>query len=148
VFLTVTPQANLITDEVTMALVPKVIIARTGGTFENITYKDPEERASQSIVRVPSGNTIIIGGLLRKDTSKTLTKVPILGDIPFVGKAFRHIDDSVVDRELIIFITPHILPDSTAMGSETVKRSPLSREQDVPGKKMDAVNRQLGQMEQ
>lgn len=107
VFLTVTPQANLITDEITMAIYPRVIQARQSSTFAD--FKDPEERGSQSILKVKSGETIILGGLLRTDVSNVVTKVPILGDIPFFGRAFRHNDKSESERELVIFITPKIL---------------------------------------
>ena len=109
VFLTVTPQANILTGEITMAIVPRVIQARIGGTFDGKSFRDPEERGSQSILKVDSGDTIMLGGLLRTDYTNTTTKIPLLGDIPFIGGAFRHKDKSGSERELIIFITPHIV---------------------------------------
>ncbi len=112
VFLKVTPQVYLATREIVLAIAPKVIQARTGGTFQGQTFKDPEERGSQAILKVKDGQTIIIGGLLRTDDSNTLTKLPILGDLPFVGGMFRHKDKSGSERELIIFMTPHIIDDS------------------------------------
>ena len=41
--------------------------------------------------------------------SKKVRKVPLLGDIPLLGKLFRHIDKGVRNRELVIFITPHVM---------------------------------------
>ena len=121
VFLTVTPQASILTGEITMAIVPKVIQARLGGTFEGKTFKDPEERGSQSILKVDSGDTIMLGGLLRTDYSNTITKIPLLGDIPFIGGAFRHKDKNGSERELIIFITPHIIREDSLSKSTSKK---------------------------
>jgi type IV pilus assembly protein PilQ len=133
VFLTVTPQANLLTGEIIMAVVPKVIITRTGLTFQGATFKDPEERGSQSILRVQTGDTIILGGLIRSDTQNIITKVPILGDLPLIGSAFRHKNETISDRELIIFITPHIINETPLPKTAAfTEQRPLVREQDVP----------------
>ncbi len=144
VFLTVTPQANKATGEILMAVSPKVIIARTGATFSGTTFRDPESRGSQSILRVKSGDTVIIGGLLREDTSKTTTKVPILGDIPLIGGAFRHKDDSVKERELVIFLTPHILGETDISKTVKFNAAPeIMREQDIPIKKAKEIEKEL-----
>ncbi len=112
VFLTVTPQADLDTRQIIMSVWPKVVQARRGGTFEGHTFNDAEERGTQSLLKVRDGETIIIGGLLRSDDGRTLTKVPILSSIPFFGAAFRHRDVTSGKRELVIFLTPHILDDN------------------------------------
>ncbi len=114
VFLRVTPQADVDNREITMAIEPKVIQARTGQTFGSQTFKDPEERGTKSILRVSDGDTIILGGLLRTDVEEIKTNVPLLGDLPFFGAAFRHKNKSEEQRELIIFITPHIVPEQYA----------------------------------
>ncbi|MDP2654550.1 MAG: secretin N-terminal domain-containing protein [Candidatus Omnitrophota bacterium] len=147
VFLTVTPQVNTQTQEITMAIIPKVIIARQGATFSNTTFRDPEERASQSLLRVHSGDTIVIGGLVRSDNSNTVTKVPILGDIPLIGAAFRHKDKADVERELIIFITPHIVSTSPARKETAAKIRPITREQDAPSDKLQLIERELSRTE-
>lgn len=110
VFLTVTPQANLLTGEIVMAVYPKVIQASQSQEFPD--FKDPEERGSQSILKVKDGETIVIGGLLRRSDTNTITKIPFLGDIPLLGGAFRHKQKVENERELIIFITPHIVTDN------------------------------------
>ncbi len=130
VFLVVTPQANVDQNEITLALAPRVIITRTGATFNNVTYKDPEERTAQTMLKVKSGDTIILGGLIREDREITVTKVPILGDIPLIGAAFRHKNDSIQERELIIFITPHILKERPS-DLPAEQRVNIVREQDV-----------------
>ncbi len=149
VFLVVTPQANLTTGEITMAIAPKVIQARLGGTFRGETFRDPEERGTQSILKINDGETIIIGGLLRTDKSKTVTKVPFLGDIPVLGRSFRHDDESEVERELIIFITPHILAENTPTSPKPkqISTTPIIREQDIPANKKQEIDNALTQAE-
>ena len=143
VFLTVTPQANLLTNEITLAIAPKVIQARSGGTFEGKTFKDPEERGSRSILRVHDSDTIMLGGLLRTDYSNTATKVPLFGDIPIIGAAFRHKDSDDTERELVIFITPHIASESG--NTELALKNPekMAREQDLPPERLKAVDKAL-----
>jgi type IV pilus assembly protein PilQ len=62
-------------------------------------------------VLVENGGTVVIGGIYTQDTRQTVNKVPVLGDIPFVGFLFR--DRAIVDdkRELLIFVTPRVLND-------------------------------------
>ncbi|QAT17169.1 type II secretory pathway component GspD/PulD (secretin) with additional STN domain [Candidatus Velamenicoccus archaeovorus] len=109
VALKVTPQVDANTGYVTMFVQPTVSVAKTGATFAGTTYKDPETRTSIGTLRVRDGETIVVGGLIRQTEETTLKKMPFLGDIPFVGGLFRHKDKNVQDRELIVFITPHIV---------------------------------------
>ncbi len=112
VTLSVTPQANAATGEILLSVSPTVsdapIVEFAGDGHK---YGQPETTTSQSILRVKNGETVIIGGLLRKINSNVVSKLPILGDLPFVGGAFRHKDKSSSERELIIFITPYIVDD-------------------------------------
>ncbi len=148
VFLTVTPQADPLTREIVMAVYPKVIQARSGATFDGQTFKDPEERGSQSILKIQDGETIVIGGLLRTDESNTVTKLPILGDIPFVGAAFRHKDKTTSQRELVIFITPHIVDDGNKQNLLSAASSTAVHEKEnLLLDRMDAMNKELSSME-
>lgn len=143
VILTVTPQVDLETNEITMAIVPRVIQAREGATFEGTTFRDPEERGSQSILRVKNGETIVIGGLLRSDVSHIVTKVPVLGDIPLIGQAFRHTSKTIDERELVIFITPKIISDAVAVKTPVSLPPKLIREQDLPSAQRSALEKEL-----
>ena len=70
--------------------------------------------ASSSIetsVMVPSGNTLVMGGLVSDSTQKAYTKVPFLGDIPGLGYAFRKESKAREKANLIIFLTPTIIED-------------------------------------
>ena len=144
VFLTVTPQVDLVNNEITMAVVPKVITTTPSSiTTGGVTLKDPEERGSLSILRIASGDTIALGGLLREDHTTVVTKIPFLGDIPFIGAAFRHKTENRENRELIIFLTPHIIVDGLQKNAQTPKR-PIFREQSEPSQnRLETVEREL-----
>lgn len=67
---------------------------------------------AETSVTVKNGATIIIAGLIKDERSGTVNKVPILGDIPFAGVAFRNTSNEIQKKELVIFLTPHIIaPD-------------------------------------
>ncbi len=62
-------------------------------------------------VRIKDGETLVIGGLIQETESKTVKKVPILGDLPVIGVAFRSTHSSKKKNELVIMITPRIIND-------------------------------------
>jgi len=65
----------------------------------------------ETSVMVPSGNTLVMGGLISDTTQKTFIKVPFLGDIPGLGYAFRKESKAREKANLIIFLTPTIVED-------------------------------------
>src|SRR5437763_2742181 len=60
-------------------------------------------------VSVYDGQTVVLGGLMREDVQKTEDKTPIIGDIPIVGRLFRTNVDQHIKRNLIIFVTAHLV---------------------------------------
>jgi general secretion pathway protein D len=66
-------------------------------------------RSADTVVVVPDGQTCIIGGLMENQKVSTDSKIPILGDIPFIGNAFKRQTKTYSKTELIIFLTPHIV---------------------------------------
>jgi type IV pilus assembly protein PilQ len=68
-------------------------------------------RKASTNVKVRSGETIVIGGLIRDSLIKNEQKVPILGDIPLLGWLFKSTKSTKVKTELIVFITPIIIED-------------------------------------
>jgi len=60
-------------------------------------------------VLVRDGHTIVLGGLFREETSNTRNQIPVLGNIPLIGPAFRYSKDEVERKEIMILITPHIV---------------------------------------
>jgi general secretion pathway protein D len=63
-------------------------------------------------VLIPNANTLVMGGLVKDSPSASYTKVPILGDIPLLGHAFRSEDKQLDKDNLLIFITPTIVQDT------------------------------------
>jgi type II secretory pathway component GspD/PulD (secretin) len=119
--LTVTPRISGDTN-ISLKVVPEV---------SNIDSKDRQVsngqeqtaniyaiRRIETQVTIPSGNTLVMGGLISDSSSKQYVKVPLLGDLPVVGLAFRH-DSKVRNKSnLLIFITPTIVGDSDFQPAE------------------------------
>jgi len=62
-------------------------------------------------VLVNDGDTIVLGGVFREEVTTTVSKTPLLGDIPYVGNLFKRTENSNTKTELLIFITPSIIND-------------------------------------
>lgn len=62
-------------------------------------------------VRIKDGETLAIGGLIQESEEKTVYKIPVLGDLPIIGSAFRSTSTSKVKKELVIMLTPRIIND-------------------------------------
>ncbi|MHC4459878.1 MAG: type II secretion system protein GspD [Planctomycetota bacterium] len=62
-------------------------------------------------IMVKDGQTIVIGGLFRDAITSTRSQIPLLGDLPLVGVAFRGTTDSTVRQEIIVMLTPHIITE-------------------------------------
>ena len=62
-----------------------------------------------------NGNTIVIGGLMEDRKTETVSKLPLLGDIPIIGNAFKRTQKSKAKTELLIFLTPHVAANPDAL---------------------------------
>lgn len=63
----------------------------------------------QTRVLVNNGDTVVLGGVFREEVTTSISKTPILGDIPYVGNMFKRTEDSKSKTELLIFITPSVI---------------------------------------
>jgi type IV pilus assembly protein PilQ len=63
-------------------------------------------------VVVPDGQTIVLGGVFKNETSETVNKIPLLGDLPVMGALFRNKENQSEKTELLIFITPKLVRNS------------------------------------
>lgn len=70
-------------------------------------------REAEAVIHVTDGMTMVIGGLLNSEDSKTVSKIPLLGNIPILGEFFKHTTRSRDKRELIILITPRLITEET-----------------------------------
>lgn len=69
-------------------------------------------RTIKTTILAEDAQTIVLGGLIQDDTTKAQSKVPLLGDIPLLGKLFRATKDTAVKRNLLVFLQPTIMRDS------------------------------------
>jgi len=68
-----------------------------------------QTREVKTFATVANDHTVVIGGLIREDVSNTRSKVPLMGDLPFVGGLFRKKTKSAVKTEMLIFLTPTVV---------------------------------------
>ena len=79
------------------------------------------KREVKTTVTIPDRTTVILSGLIREDTSKITTKVPLLGDIPFLGALFRSTSDGKKRTNLLIFVTPRLVTDMSVAEEEKAR---------------------------
>lgn len=111
------------------------LTAQTVQINEFVSQPIIAKRSALSRVGVRSGQTIVIGGLMEDRLTQTVNKIPILGDLPFVGYAFKRTQQTKVKTELLIFLTPHVAADPDQLKDMT--------EQEMEGLKLapDAVEK-------
>ena len=88
---------------------PEFSVLVRHASFINTTVPVVDKRQVNTIALVKDGHTVVLGGLRKKDVSKQINKIPLLGDIPIVGALFRFKGEDTVISELIVFITPWIV---------------------------------------
>ena len=86
------------------------LVPQAGGGF----VPSIDKREATTNVLVGNGETIVLGGVFEQAKAKANSKVPLLGDIPFLGYLFQQNQTSTTKRELLIFITPQILKEGAA----------------------------------
>jgi general secretion pathway protein D len=101
----------IVSPEISSLSATTVAIPGSGGSAPVI-----DRRSADTVVVTPSDRTIVIGGLISSQKNDVDTKVPILGDIPILGYAFKRKKKDDVKTELLIFLTPHVVatPDELA----------------------------------
>ena len=123
VALSVIPKVN--EDKYITLWVKPVIQEVTGFTGRNADQPIISSRTATTQVRVRSGEVVLIGGLIKEDNIKTVTKVKFFGSLPLLGKFFTHNRVDIKRSELVIFIAPeivHIDPIVDNVASNTLQR--------------------------
>ena len=107
IWLKVTPSVSSFLGNIT-------ITVPGGQGNPSTSYPVPEfnTRRIDSQVMIPNGNTLVMGGLVQDNPTATYSKVPVLGDIPGLGWAFRSENKSMNKDNLIIFLTPTIIKNA------------------------------------
>jgi len=105
-------------NSITMFVVPFVqdilseVANPAGGTIPITTFQ-----TVPVLRRIGNNETMVIGGLIKKNDRSSTKKVPLFGDLPLIGSLFRSTSTTVSDSELLVFITPTILPDPVSQAA-------------------------------
>ncbi len=134
--LTVTPHVNP-SNEVVVDLKPEVI-SFTGnrsydtGSSQSVSLPEFSTQTAETQVRISNGDTIAIGGLIKATESKVVSKVPVLGDIPFFGNLFKSTTkyggSDPVRQDLLIFLTVKMTEDPVITKSSVASTAPVTGE--------------------
>jgi len=110
VILNVTPIVNP-DGYVSMEIAPEISAIGTSSVSvgSGVTLPTFTQRKAETTVTVKDGETIIIGGLITNRQNDSQNKVPIIGDVPILGNAFRSTNQTSTKTELLIVLTPHVL---------------------------------------
>jgi len=109
--LNVTP--HVVNDNEIIMYVNPVIEEITGEVIIDVNRAPiTSKRTVNTVVTVKDGETIVIGGMIKDDRKKVVSKVFLLGDIPLIGNLFQRTKIEQKQKDLIIFITPHIFRDN------------------------------------
>jgi len=80
------------------------------------------KRQIENTVVVADGETVVIGGLISDDYNDIVSKVPWLGDIPFLGWLFKKTERKLTKKNLLVFLTPHIVRTEDDLLKETIRK--------------------------
>ncbi|MCW8093268.1 type II secretion system secretin GspD [Alteromonas sp. ASW11-130] len=108
--LKVTPQIN--EGDAVQLLIEQEVSSVSGATAVDISIN---KREIKTTVIVDDGGTIVLGGLIDEDVQESVSKVPLLGDIPILGHLFKTTSTSKRKRNLMVFIKPTIVRDGVTM---------------------------------
>jgi general secretion pathway protein D len=147
IVLDVTPSINP-DGLVNMVVSPKITTRSTETVpiSETLNAQAFATRSAQTRVAVHDGQTIVIGGLIEDQMKDTVTKIPLLGDVPLVGNLFKRTIKEKTKTELLIFLTPHVAQearDLTAISDAERARSNLNSDgpdAELFRKHMEAMN--------
>lgn len=94
---------------ITLTLAPQVSAISRFIEVNGASYPQIATREAQSTLRIKSGDSVILGGLIREEELKQWERVPLLSDVPFFGELFRRRKTTKRSSQLIITVTPTIL---------------------------------------
>ena len=100
-------------------------------TINNNQVPIINKREIKGSITVENRSTIVLGGLVKTDNTKTRTKIPFLGDIPFLGALFRTDDNKSGRTELLVLITPYVLQTPEEARAETARLHRETQMQEV-----------------
>ena len=142
--LEVTPS---ISEAGSLSLQYRIELSNFVGSGSNGIPAPRQERTVEGQVTIPSDATIVVGGIKVDNISDTVVKVPLLGDIPLVGHAFRDTQKTNNSSTLYVFITPRIMTDPNFYDLKLFSQGPQSEmelEDDIPSMEPVRIELQPG----
>lgn len=132
IILRVTPFIT-VNKTVEMIVSPEIssLSAQTVAISNNFNAPVINKTSAETVVVTPDATTVVIGGLMSKNESTQVSKVPLLGDIPLLGNAFKRTTKTSEKNELVIFLTPYIVEGTEHLqdiGLDDVNRSDVPKE--------------------
>jgi len=115
--LKVTPQIN--EGNAVQLIIEQEVSSLSGATSVDIIVN---KRELKTVVIAEDGETIVLGGLIDEDVQESIQKVPLLGDIPFLGKLFSSTSTTRQKRNLMVFIKPTIVRDGATSSALTSRK--------------------------
>ena len=110
ILLHVKPSIGVDKKTITLALTPEVSETGTSFTYSGeVTIPQFKTRNLSTSIMVQTGETVVLGGLIKETNTNVKTKVPLLGDLPLFGALFRKNTESIERRNLLIFVTATVL---------------------------------------
>lgn len=110
-------------DEVFLDITPVISSVLGYTTLGGNSTPNLSNRSAKTQVICKNNHTIVIGGMIKTDKSESINKVPVLGNLPGIGKLFQSKTTNETRTELIIFITPHIVKEKVAKHNSSVLSS-------------------------
>ncbi|NVK23655.1 MAG: type II secretion system secretin GspD [Gammaproteobacteria bacterium] len=115
--LNVTPQIN--EGTAVQLLIEQEVSSLSGATGVDVGIN---KRSIKTTVLAEDGGTIVIGGLIDEDVQESVQKVPLLGDIPWLGHLFRSTGTTKRKRNLMVFIRPKIISENNDINDESMRK--------------------------
>jgi len=132
--LTVTPQIN---EGSSVILRIEQEVSSVAGTYASGVDLITNNRTIETTVLADNGQIIVLGGLIDEDIQENISKVPLLGSLPVLGKLFQSSSTQVIKKKLFVFIRPTILIDSDSINELSaekynfIKARQLTRDSDI-----------------
>jgi type II secretory pathway component GspD/PulD (secretin) len=101
-------------DMITISVNATVSKQNNNSASDSTALPTTSERVVHTQVRAPSGKPVVLSGLVKDDVNKIVRKIPLLGDIPLLGRLFRDQTDTKEKTEIVIYIVPYLSRDSEA----------------------------------
>lgn len=115
ILLHVTPSVGQDRRTITLALKPEVSELKTTDSFGGeVSLPRFTARNLETSIAIDNGETVMLGGLMKDTTGRSVTRVPFLGSVPVVGKLFRKESDSIERSNLLIFVTAQLVDPTGA----------------------------------